>query len=107
MQSNLDVTPSPLRKSPLALLCRTDLNPLRANARLSEGLRFLVTSKRSVAPAARVAPAIPAEGGKRDRLADSLRCSQRIEDIEARKVPLIVRYNHALVCFCDGRDNHI
>ena len=47
-------------------------------------------------------------GGRRpDRLTASPWCSQRIEDFEARKVLFIVRYNHALVCFCDGGDNHI
>jgi hypothetical protein len=41
------------------------------------------------------------------RLTESRWFSQRIEDIEARKVFFIVRYNHALVCFGDGSDNHI
>src|SRR5580658_3801198 len=46
-------------------------------------------------------------GGGPNRPTESRWFSQRIEDIEARKVLFIVRYNHALVCFGDGSDNHI
>ena len=46
-------------------------------------------------------------GSKCDRVTDSPYCSPWIEDIEPRKVLFIVRYNHALVCFGDGSDNHI
>jgi len=52
-------------------------------------------------------PVIRTEGGGPNRLAESGWFSQRIEDIEARKVFFIVRYNHALVCLGDGSDNHI
>jgi hypothetical protein len=37
----------------------------------------------------------------------SLRSSQRIERFEAGKVLFVVGDDHALIRFCDGRDNHV
>jgi hypothetical protein len=38
---------------------------------------------------------------------DSPWCSQRIEDLDARKVLFIIGYDYAIVHFGDGSDDHI
>jgi hypothetical protein len=51
--------------------------------------------------------ALWAEDGERDRLTDSPWCSQRIEDLDARKVLFVIGYDYAIVHFGDGSDDHI
>jgi hypothetical protein len=51
--------------------------------------------------------ALQADDGERDQLTDSPWCSQRIEDLDARKVLFIIGYDYAIVYFGDGSDDHI
>jgi hypothetical protein len=51
--------------------------------------------------------ALQAEDGERDQLTDSPWCSQRIEDLDARKALVIIGYDYAIVHFGDGSDDHI